>query len=238
MLELLTAFTSGLLAFLSPCVLPLLPILITSTITQQGAKVWLLPIGLALSFSAFGTLTYFISQLISVNLLQAISVYLILIFGALLLWQSLHKLQILKATDSIASFKANYWSLLTQKISQYLDKIQHKTLYPLYLGLFLGLSWAPCITYTLGVALSLAANGTDLVRASGIMFMFSLGVCVPIIALVLQFKYFSNKKFKINKLQQRSIAWAQLVFALSLVLWSFLSLTGLDKRLASLINLL
>jgi cytochrome c-type biogenesis protein len=99
-------------------------------------------------------------------------------------------------------------------------------------GLLLGAVWSPCVGPTLGAASILAAQGRDLAEVAAIMLSFGLGAALPLAVLGLL-----SREAVLHWRTQLIAggAWAKTALAVVLVFIGFLVLTGLDKRLESIV---
>lgn len=167
-------FVAGLLSTLSPCVLPLLPILITTAMGQHRHGPIALAAGLMLSFTLVGTIIATLGSAIGLDtgvLRQAAAVMLV-VFGAVLLsgraqvWFARATARAGAAGDGLlARIVGTGWS------GQFA------------LGLGLGLVWSPCVGPTLGAASTLAAQGRHLPQIALLMLLFGLGAATPLVVL-------------------------------------------------------
>lgn len=175
MIIILSAFLAGLLTTLSPCVLPILPIIVGSAANKLKAAPALIAAGLMGSFTFFGV---FISSVgyelgLSPSLIKTIAAGFLLFFGA---------------TMAIPAFQ----NLFSRVSGQLLGSLQSRAKLSddvhwtqcLGLGAILGAVWTPCTGPTLGVAITLASSGgSSLLQATLIMFVFSIGAVLPLLAV-------------------------------------------------------
>ncbi len=167
-------YLAGLLSTLSPCVLPLVPILIGTAAAAHVLGPYALALGLMLSFSAVGI---FLATLGAALGLEAetfrIAAAVILIgFGVVLLSTTLQE------RFAVASSGLSDWgNNLLAKIN--LDGLGGQFV----IGLALGVIWSPCVGPTLGAATTLASQGRDLGQIALLMMIFALGAGTPLILL-------------------------------------------------------
>lgn len=168
------SFAAGTLSILSPCVLPLLPILLTSAGSAHRYGPQALALGLTLSFSLVGVLIVGLgsSAGLDASAFRAIGAGLLTLFGVLLLSSGLQQRFALAASGVSGAGQ---------------DLLSRVTLNGLHgqfvLGALLGIVWSPCVGPTLGAAIALASQGEALPQVALIMAMFGLGAGVPLIAL-------------------------------------------------------
>lgn len=176
MLNTFLAYIAGIVSVISPCVLPLLPIIIVSSLNAHKKGPVLLALGLVLSFTAVGLFVATVGLSLGLDqfVLQKISASLLIIFGLIMLLEGLYQKLSTVTSSKMARFNnkiaiMNFDSLIGQFI----------------LGILLGAMWTPCVGPTLGSAISLATQGQDIAYAGFIMFSFALGVVTPVVLMSL-----------------------------------------------------
>ncbi|MEC7119224.1 MAG: cytochrome c biogenesis protein CcdA [Pseudomonadota bacterium] len=211
------AFLAGILSVLSPCVWPLVPIVMGAAAGKSRFGPYALALGLSLSFAIAGTLLSFV--LVSTGLDPELFRY----FAAVLL---------ILAALTLISHRVGEWlslrlSGLTQRLSP-TDQNQQGWLGQFALGLLLGLVWLPCVGPTLGAAIALASVGQQLGTAFLVMLSFGFGTAlVLLIAGLLSTKVLrrlSPTALKNSVKIKKMLGWLLLVLGLAV-------LTGLDKQL-------
>jgi cytochrome c biogenesis protein CcdA len=147
------AFVAGVLTVLSPCVLPILPIVLGAAASERKYGPAALAAGLALSFVVVGLLVSTIGFSIGLNaeLFRGAAAALIVIFGAVLILPELQA-RLAMASSPMANlidrrFGASFGGGYAGQF---------------WLGVLLGAVWSPCVRPTLGAASLLAAQGRDL----------------------------------------------------------------------------
>jgi len=193
MIEYILAFAAGLISFLSPCVLPLIPgyISFVSGMSLQELlskkKINLLPLvlfcfGFSTVFIVFGATASFLGQILLQNsqVLRIVAGIIIIIFS----------LQIIGFI--------NFSFLNVEKRLE--AKKTQSFIFPYIIGLAFGFGWTPCIGPILGSILALAAIEETLGKAIFLLILYSLGLAIPFILsgyLIQRFLLFS-KNFKKN----------------------------------------
>jgi len=158
-------FGAGLASVASPCVLPVVPLIVTGTAEDHRWRPALIVAGIAASFVAMGVLTSLFGAAIGPFLprLEKGVGALVVLFGVLLLLD-------------VNLFKRLTW----------LQRIQPAAggrFAGLLLGLSLGLVWIPCVGPMLsGVLAMVAARGT-LLSGIGLLLVYSAGFAVPMLAV-------------------------------------------------------
>jgi len=193
MFELFIALSAGLISFLSPCVLPLIPGYISyisgSSLNELIEKkninlvpIILFTIGFSIVFIIFGAASTFLGQLMLQN-----SFELRILAGVIVVIFSLHII-----------------GVINLKFLNYEKRIQannNKNIFsPIVIGAAFGFGWTPCIGPILGSILALAATEESINKGILLLFFYSLGLAIPFILsgyLIQKFLIFS-KNFKKN----------------------------------------
>ena len=168
------SYAAGALSTLSPCVLPLLPIVLFGVLEKHAWGPVALAAGLSASFAAVGVAIASVGFNIGLDpatLRNAVAV-LLLAMGIVLLIPALQ--------GRLAAFATP----VASGGQTLLDRIQPSGLGGQFLlGVLLGAIWSPCSGPTLGAAVGLAAQGDTMVKAAAVMAVFGLGAATPILAL-------------------------------------------------------
>ncbi len=168
------AFVAGLLSILSPCVLPVLPLVLTSALSQHRLGPLALALGLAMSFVTLGMFIALVGFSLGFDQawFQDVAAVLLMAVGFVLL------VPVLQERLSQAGGPFANW------VQQRFGRLAGEGLGgQLGVGVLLGAVWAPCAGPTLGAASLLAAQGKDLGMAALVMAAFGLGTALPLVAL-------------------------------------------------------
>ena len=213
------SYVAGILSTLSPCVLPLIPILVGTAINGHRLGPLALGSGLALSFATTGTLLASLGNAFDFNpdILRLFSAWLLVGFGLILLSSWLQ--QRFAALTSGLGSAGNNW------IANFnMGGLRGQFM----LGLLLGLAWSPCVGPTLGVAIGLASQGQQLAQVTFTMLLFGLGASTPIVILgMLSREGMSRIRGKMASVGNTG---KKILGSIMLVL-GVLIITGLDKAL-------
>ena len=195
MVEFFLAFTAGLISFLSPCVLPLIPGYISyisgASLNEllEKKSINLLPIilfslGFSIVFIIFGATATFLGSVIlnNSNELRILAGLIIIIFS----------LQIM--------------GIINIKFFNYEKRINPEknmgNFSSILIGMAFGFGWTPCIGPILGSILALASTEESINKGIMLLFFYSLGLAIPFILsgyLIQKFMVFSkNLKSKMN----------------------------------------
>ncbi len=193
MIEFLIAFGAGLISFLSPCVLPLIPGYVSFISGQslqdilKSKQINILPLilfclGFSTVFIILGASASFLGQTFLQNseILRIIAGIIIIIFSLQL----------------IGLINISYFNLE----KRFEAKKSQNILFPYIIGLAFGFGWTPCIGPILGSILALASIEETLSRAIILLSFYSLGLAIPFVLsgyLIQKFLLFS-KNFKKN----------------------------------------
>jgi cytochrome c biogenesis protein CcdA len=213
----LFAFIAGVLSTLSPCVLPLIPIIIGAAANQHRLGPFALAGGLAISFALIGTGLASLGSSIGLaqDSFRLIAAIIMGMIGIVLLSSALQE----RLAVAMSGFSGAGNTLLS-KVS--MDGLSGQFL----IGILLGLVWTPCVGPTLGAAITLASQGTDLGKIAIVMAVFGLGAGLPLALLgVLSRTAMLKAKAKLGGAGQIG---KQLLGGF-LVLISLLVITGQDK---------
>ena len=199
MIELLIALGAGLISFLSPCVLPLIPGYISyisgSSLNEllERKKINIIPIiffavGFSIVFISFGATATFLGSVILNN-----SFELRIIAGILIIIFSLQIMGVIniKFLNYEKRFQSN---------------INPNNFGSVLVGMAFGFGWTPCIGPILGSILALASTEENINRGVMLLFFYSLGLAIPFVLsgyLIQRFMIFSkNLKSKMNKISK------------------------------------
>jgi len=196
MIELIIALGAGLISFLSPCVLPLIPGYISyisgSSLNELVEKkninlipIILFTIGFSIVFIIFGAASTYLGQVLLQN-----SIELRIVAGLVIIIFSLHIIGLINIKF------LNYEKRINTNISKNFFS-------PILIGMAFAFGWTPCIGPILGSILVLASTEENLGRGIMLLSFYSVGLAIPFILsgyLMQKFLIFSkNFKNNINK---------------------------------------
>jgi cytochrome c biogenesis protein CcdA len=219
----LFALIAGVLSTLSPCVLPLLPIILGAAVGEHRLGPAALAGGLAISFTAIGLFVATIGYGIGLDagVFRLAGTLLLITIGVILLVPQL------QTAVAGAAAPLSGWT------EQRFGAIETTGLKGQFaLGLLLGAVWSPCVGPTLGAASVLAAQGKDLAQVGLVMLTFGLGAALPLLVLgMLSREALLRWRTRLMEAGKGGkVVLGGLLVALGLVI-----LTGLDKRLEAVL---
>ena len=213
------AFAAGVLSVLSPCVLPILPIVLGATLTDRKAGLVALAAGLSISFVTVGMFVATIGYSLGLdaNVFRYVAVSLMVAIGVVLMLPQLQT-QLAAANAPLANWTDRHFG------SQRRTGISGQ----FWIGVLLGAVWSPCVGPTLGAASLLAAQGRNLPQVAITMFVFGIGAALPLLLLGL----LSREAMAQWRIQLRSAGQVTKVgLGIVFVAIGALVLTGLDKSI-------
>jgi cytochrome c biogenesis protein CcdA len=165
---------AGALSTLSPCVLPLVPVLLASAVGAHRWGAFALGSGLALSFALVGIFVATLGASLGLDpdAFRQSGAVMLAVFGAVLLAPPLQEL-FARATSALSNSGSQLLARTT------VDGLAGQLL----VGLLLGVVWSPCVGPTLGAATTLASQGKDLWQISILMLVFGIGAALPLVVL-------------------------------------------------------
>ena len=222
-LGLAIAFTAGLLSFLSPCVLPLVPSYVTFITglsledvskARRSALVHavLFVLGFSLIFLALGAGATMLGRVLLAyrDWITRVGGVLIIVFGLYLL-----------GVFNIGAFARERRFHLADKPVGYLGTV--------LVGIAFGAGWTPCIGPILGAILTYTASSADLERGLQLLSAYSLGLAVPFLLAAVLVQQFLNFFSRIK----RQMMWVQRIAGALLIVVGVLMVTNYFTILAS-----
>ncbi|MGE8125779.1 cytochrome c biogenesis CcdA family protein [Methylobacterium sp. NPDC080182] len=212
------AFLAGLLSVLSPCVLPLIPIVLGTAAAEHRLGPVALAAGLAIAFTAIGLFVATIGFTVGLDgdVFRRTGAVLLVLLGAVLM------LPRLQARVATAAGPVGAW------VEDRFGGVGSGGLPGQFaVGLLLGAAWSPCVGPTLGAASLMAARGEHLGGVALTMLAFGIGAAAPLMLLGLVSR-------------EALLRWrgglaaagraAKAALGAVMVVLGLLVLTGLDKR--------
>lgn len=170
------ALLGGILTIASPCVLPILPIVLGATLRDEQrdrTRPVFIVAGFVLAFAALGLLLASASQHIALlhETLRAAGLAILALLGAAMLWKApyawlMARVQLLveRVVPAGAAPRSGKWGGFV-------------------LGMSLGAVWTPCAGPVLASILVLVAQAQDLARSSGLLLLYAIGAGIPMLVI-------------------------------------------------------
>ena len=218
------SFLAGLLATLSPCVLPVLPFVTASSLSKNKWGPCALAFGLLVAFVGTTLLLTITGEFfgLSQELLKKVAGLLLGASGLLLLvssWQ-----------EAVTNFLSKWTQGFAEPVGAQGD--QASLTQEFAGGFLLGVIWSPCSGPSLGVALGLATQAGGFSQAVVLLTAFGLGAVLPILV----FAYGTKGLTKKLRAQGLKIQWIKKGTGFVMLVFGILIFTNFDKKFESVIN--
>jgi cytochrome c-type biogenesis protein len=208
---------AGAISTLSPCVLPLVPVLVAAAVSAHRWGAVALGVGLALSFTMVGLFVATLGASLGLDpdTFRTVGAVMLALFGLILLipW--------------LQNYFSRATSSLTNSGNTLLSRITGNGLSGQFLvGAVLGIVWSPCVGPTLGAATTLASQGRNLTQIAFLMLVFGGGAAAPLILLG------SLSRARMVAIRSRLLTaghYGKQAFGLVMVILGVLIATGIDK---------
>lgn len=211
------SFAAGGLSTLSPCVLPILPVILATAVAAHRLGPVALAAGLTLSFTVVGVFLASVGVGLGLDetIFRTVAAVLLVAFGIVLLSSQL-QMKFAVATSGLSGAGQSLLSNVS------LDGLPGQFV----LGLLLGIVWSPCVGPTLGATVTLASQGQNLGQVSLMMLAFGIGASTPLMALGMLSREamvkFRGKMLSAGKVGKQALGGIMLLFG-------GMILTGTDK---------
>jgi cytochrome c-type biogenesis protein len=180
-LNIAIVFGAGLASVLSPCVLPVVPIIVAGSTDDHRLRPVLIVSGLAITFMAMGVISSLFGAVIGPNMayVEKAAALIITLFGFLLIFN----INLFKH----ASFISNIGARTRGRLGGFM------------LGLILGVIWIPCVGPMLSGVLALVATQGKIGTGIFLLSIYSLGFAVPMLIAGYASQFFRARFRKIGK---------------------------------------
>ena len=214
-LLLIVAFIAGVVTAVSPCVLPILPIVLATGANGDRRRPYLVIAGLIASFSFFTLASVQIIQALHLpsSTLRSAAIVVIAVFGLTLLVPAL----------------AVAWERVTARVPAVGVRLARPGVAGgLITGVGLGLVWTPCAGPILGAITSLAVTAPGSASTYALVIAYSVGAGLPLLAIAL------GGRAALMRLRLRSAsAWASRVLGVVVLVTAGLMAAGVDTAISA-----
>ena len=214
-------YAAGMLTALSPCVLPLLPIVVGGAMQQHRAAPLLMGIGMTMAFSVAGWILGALGPAMGLDaeLMHHAAAASLIVFG-FALW-----------IDPLANLISRLIQPLETSADRLAGTVGHQSpAAALFFGGLLGLAWSPCAGPMLVSSLALVAAGRDGGLGALLLGLFGLGAATPLVIAA----YASRAGFaRVKGWALGHVAGLRHGFGLLAVVSGIFIATGLDRLVAA-----
>lgn len=172
------ALLGGVLTIASPCVLPILPIVLGGALQdradgQRHARPLFIVAGFVISFAALGMLLASASQhvVLARETLRYAGLAILAVLGVAMLWKAPY------------AWLMNRLSALVSSVLPAGGEARAGNLGGMLLGMSLGAVWTPCAGPVLASILVLVAQAQDLGRSAGLLLLYAIGAGIPMLLI-------------------------------------------------------
>ncbi|MES2103144.1 MAG: cytochrome c biogenesis CcdA family protein [Pseudomonadota bacterium] len=171
------ALLAGVLTIASPCVLPILPIVLGTSMQRSGKASRIRPLfivlGFVLTFAALGMLLASVSQSASIaqDTLRLAGVAMLALTGLSMLWRRPYDWLMANLNERISSLGARAGNTGSGNLGGFV------------LGMSLGAVWTPCAGPVLASILVLVAKAQDLGWSASLLMLYAIGAGIPMLAI-------------------------------------------------------
>jgi len=182
--NILLTVLAGITSVASPCVLPVIPIIVTGSDKDHRFRPLLIVLGLSFSFILMGVISASFGSLVAGKMMaiEKAAGVIIVLFGVLMI------------------FDINLFKRIT--IFNRLQSSSGGSLSGLFLGVTLGIIWIPCIGPILSGVLAMVASQGQIAQGSVMLAFYSLGFAIPILIAGYGSQFFRQRISGVMKYQR------------------------------------
>jgi cytochrome c-type biogenesis protein len=180
-LNIVLVFAAGFASVLSPCVLPVLPIIVTGNNNDHKWRPLLIVSGLAVTFIMMGVVSSIFGAAVgsSMRYVEKVAAIVIVLFGVMLILN----VNLFKHVSFLSSFaqrsKGRFGGF--------------------FLGFTLGIIWIPCVGPMLSSVLAMVATEGKIVTGVWLLLVYSIGFAVPMLIAAYASQIFRNRFKRLGK---------------------------------------
>jgi cytochrome c-type biogenesis protein len=215
MLSPILAFSAGLVSVASPCILPVIPIIMAGSYGGKLRPIAIV-IGMTLSFTFMGIATSVLGSVFQAYVwyLRTFAIGIVIAMGCLLLSEKIEaKLYELRQMLKFQKIKVGHGQ-------------KEGLVGGFLLGISLGIIWIPCVGPILGAILAMIAIEGKVISGAFLLFVYSMGIGIPMLAIA----YISKLSAKVSKIAKYGLALRKSA-GIVLILVGVGMLFGIDKHI-------
>jgi cytochrome c-type biogenesis protein len=226
----LLVFLAGMVTVASPCVLPILPAVLSGSVGSRLRPLAIVT-GMTITFTLMGLLVFLVASFsFFTEYLRWFSIFIIIGMGAVLFDDDINEIYV-KTSSSIVNLIREHFSFLGKITS----KAPPEGLFGgLFLGMSLGIIWIPCVGPILGSVFSVIAEssaGSGNISYGVILLLtYCLGVSTPMLTIAYSGKSISGR---VKWFSKRSHFFKKLS-GLILIIVGLMMIFGIDRYLQSM----
>jgi len=173
--DIFSSVLAGMLSVFSPCILPILPIVLTGSEKDSKLRPIFIILGLSLVFIILGVISSLFGGFLNgkIDYLEKIGAVIIFIFGLLLI-----------ADVNIFKKVTIFNKLLSDKMNSFPD---------FFLGMAFGFLWVPCTGPILSSILTLVASKGSVLQGVILLSFYSFGFAIPMLIGAYFSQFFRTK---------------------------------------------
>lgn len=223
LMEYLITFIEGIITFISPCLLPMLPLYLLYFAANKSddvkKRVWINAVAFIIGFTFVFTLMGAFAGSIG-SLLQRYQTYVNIVTGIIV---------IVLGLSFIGVIKLNIFGHSKFKLS---ENKPHGFFSTLIFGMVFALGWTPCIGAFLGSALLLASQHGSVIKGMILLLLYSLGLGIPFLISAILIDSLKNT-FDFIKKNYHVI---NMISGISLILIGIAMMFGLLGKLLTILS--
>jgi cytochrome c biogenesis protein CcdA len=197
--SIILVFLAGVLTVATPCIIPILPPLLAGSVGSRLRPLAIV-LGMSITFTLMGGLfsALGIAASFAGEAMRYLAIGFLIAFGAVMVDDGLNQAYT-RLSSSLVGRAARFLPLRMGD-----DSIGGAFL----LGLSLGIVWIPCVGPVLGAVLSYVAMGGDILKGSLMLFVYSIGLGIPMLAVAYGSKRYGARLewVRRNSLRMRRLA--------------------------------
>lgn len=207
------AFLAGIVTILSPCILPILPVVLSGTVAQGKRKPFGIVLGFIASFTFFTLVTSYLVKALGINadFLRFLSIIVIAFLGSTLIIPQLQD--------------------VSEKVFSKLSALAPRStadgfLGGILIGLSIGLVWTPCVGPILAAVIALSVTTSVSYGVVLITLAYAIGTAIPMIAII----YAGKSLFTKIPFLFKNLRYIQQVFGILMILTAIGLATNTDRK--------